>query len=94
VGVLLGSDVVQLDDVAALHAALDGALTGNLRGLMLVSRGWRCGLVGSDWIGRSYGQPVNLVGVDGETSAAGVLLITSTGDDDGILECACIKTMV
>jgi hypothetical protein len=26
----LGSDVVQLDDVAALAAALDGAFTGNL----------------------------------------------------------------
>lgn len=32
VGVLLGSDVVQLDDVAALVAALDGALTGDLQG--------------------------------------------------------------
>lgn len=31
VGVLLGSDVVQLDDVAALVAALDGALTGDLQ---------------------------------------------------------------
>lgn len=31
VGVLLGSDVVQLDDVAALVAALDGALAGDLQ---------------------------------------------------------------
>ena len=32
VGVLLGSDVVQLDDVAALVAALNGALAGDLQG--------------------------------------------------------------
>jgi hypothetical protein len=31
VGVLLGSDVVQLDDVAALVAAFDGALAGDLQ---------------------------------------------------------------
>lgn len=36
VGVLLGSDVVQLDDVAALVAALNGALTGDLQGRVLV----------------------------------------------------------
>jgi hypothetical protein len=30
VGVLLGSDVVQLNDVAALVAALNGALAGDL----------------------------------------------------------------
>lgn len=29
-GVLLGTDVVQLDDVAALVAALDGAVAGDL----------------------------------------------------------------
>lgn len=31
VGVVLRSDVVQLDDVAALVAALDGALAGDLQ---------------------------------------------------------------
>lgn len=29
-GVLLGANVVELDDIAALVAALNGALTGNL----------------------------------------------------------------
>jgi hypothetical protein len=36
VGVLLGSNVVHLDDVAALEAALDGALLGDLDGRDLV----------------------------------------------------------
>lgn len=30
VGILLGTDVVQLDDVAALAAALNGTLAGHL----------------------------------------------------------------
>lgn len=38
VGVLLGSDVVHLDHVAALEAALDGALAGDLKGVESVSR--------------------------------------------------------
>lgn len=42
-------------------------------------------------MGRSYGQPVDLVGVCGETGATSVLLITSAVDDDGVLECACIN---
>jgi hypothetical protein len=66
VRVLLGSDVVHLDHVAALEAALDGALAGD-------------------------GQPVDLVGVCGETGATSVLLITSAVDDDGVLECACMN---
>lgn len=61
VGVLLGSDVVHLDHVAALEAALDGALAGD-------------------------GQPVDLVGVCGETGATGVLLITGAVDDDGVFD--------
>jgi hypothetical protein len=43
------------------------------------------------YLGRAYGQPVNLVGVDGVASATGVLLITGTGDDDGVLECSCFR---
>ena len=38
VGVLLGSDVVHLNHVAALEAALDGALAGDLKGGESVSR--------------------------------------------------------
>lgn len=41
--------------------------------------------------GRSYGEPVDLVGVCGETGATGVLLITGAVDDDGVLECAYAK---
>ena len=37
-GVLLGSDVVHLNHVAALEAALDGALAGDLKGGESVSR--------------------------------------------------------
>jgi hypothetical protein len=37
VGVLLGSDVVHLDDVAALEAALNRALAGDLRDVESVS---------------------------------------------------------
>jgi hypothetical protein len=40
-------------------------------------------------MGKSYGQPVDLVGVYGVTSAAGVLLITGAVDDDRVFECAC-----
>lgn len=60
-GILQGSDVVELDNVAALAAALDGAVTRD-------------------------GQPVDGVGVGGETSATSVLLVTGTVDDDGVLE--------
>lgn len=42
-------------------------------------------------MGRSYGQPVDLVGVCGETGATGVLLITSAVDDDGVFDGACIN---
>lgn len=45
--------------------------------------------IGFRW-GKSYGQPVDLVGVCGETGATGVLLITSAVDDDGVLHCAYI----
>jgi len=34
----------------------------------------------------TYSEPVNSVGVGGEASATGVLLITSTVDNDGVLE--------
>lgn len=37
----------------------------------------------------SYGQPVNLVGVDGVASATGVLLITGTVDYDGVVDRSC-----
>lgn len=43
------------------------------------------------WMGRSYSQPVDLVGVYGETGATGVLLITGAVDDDGVFDCACIN---
>jgi hypothetical protein len=36
--------------------------------------------------GGSYSEPVNLVRVGGETSATGVLLVTSTVDNDGVVE--------
>lgn len=42
-------------------------------------------------MGRSYGQPVDLVGVCGETGATGVLLITGAVDDDGVFDGACIN---
>lgn len=42
-------------------------------------------------MGRSYSQPVDLVGVYGETGATGVLLITGAVDDDGVFDCACIN---
>ena len=34
----------------------------------------------------TYGQPDNLVGVDGVPSAPGVLLVTDALDDDRVLE--------
>lgn len=37
----------------------------------------------------SYGQPVDLVRVCGETSAAGILLVTGTVNHDGVVECSC-----
>lgn len=39
---------------------------------------------------RSYGQPVDLVRVDGVSSATSILLITGAVDDDGVFKCACI----
>lgn len=50
-GVLLGSDVVQLDHVAALEAALDGALAGDLKHVESVSRAGDMSPVGLGWGG-------------------------------------------
>lgn len=38
---------------------------------------------------KTYGQPVDGVGVSGETSATSILLVTGTVDDDGVLESSC-----
>lgn len=45
-------------------------------------------------ITKTYGQPVDGVGVGGETSATSVLLVTGTVDDDGVLESSCTALRV
>lgn len=55
-GVLLGSDVVQLDHVAALEAALERALAGDLKGVESVSRTGDLGPVGLGWGGHTVSQ--------------------------------------
>lgn len=79
-GVLLGSDVVQLNDVAAFVAALDGTLAGDLVHPISILR---FSIRASS---STYGEPVNLVRVNGVASATGVLLITGTVDNDGVFE--------
>jgi hypothetical protein len=82
VGILLGSDVVQLDNIAALVAALNGAVAGDL-----VHQLACCG--SQSKYGSTYGEPVNRVGVCGVASATGVLLITGTVDHDGVVDGSC-----
>jgi hypothetical protein len=79
VSVLERTDVVQLDDVAALVATLNRAFTGDLVALSV-------SIFDTRMQGGSYGEPVDLVRVGRETSATGVLLVTSTVDDDGVVE--------
>jgi hypothetical protein len=81
-GIGVGPDVVELDNVAALEAALNGALTGDLS------------IVVSDdrhiyqRSGQAYGQPVDNVGVGRVASATGILFVTSSVDEDGVLQCS------
>jgi hypothetical protein len=81
VGILLGSDVVQLDNIAALVATLNGAVAGDLV--------HQLACCGSQKYGSTYGEPVNRVGVCGVASATGVLLITGTVDHDGVVDGSC-----
>lgn len=55
-GVLLGSDVVHLDHVTALEAALDGALAGDLKGVKSVSGTGYISPVGLGWGGHTVSQ--------------------------------------
>jgi len=38
----------------------------------------------------TYAEPDDVVGVSGDTGAAGVLLVTSGADEDGVLEGSCV----
>lgn len=55
-GVLLGSNVVQLDHIAALEATLDRALAGDLKGVESVSRAGNISPVGLGWGGHTVSQ--------------------------------------
>ena len=81
VGVLIGADVVQLDDVTALAAALERAVTGHLE------RNDKQPRLGCQESRHStYRQPVDLVRVGRVASATGVLLVTGTVDNDGVVK--------
>ena len=81
--VLLRSNVVQLDDVTALAAALKRALPGDLHQCISIHRQTKVHAI------YAYRQPVNLVRVNRVTSATGVLLITGTLDNNRVLEGSC-----
>ena len=81
VRVVKGADVVELDDVTALVAALERALA---RDLLLPISIRPCAYLPEQFC--SYSEPVNLVGVGRETSATSVLFVTGTVDDDGVVE--------
>lgn len=86
-GVSLGADVLHLQDVAALRAALDRAVTGHLDGEELgdctISHTAPCSRGG-----RTYREPDGDVGIGGIAGAASVLLIAEGLDDDGVIKCA------
>lgn len=86
--VLEGTDVVQLDDVTALAATLNRAIAGDLQKHDISSlQGQKpARAIRAEF---THSQPVNLVRVGRETSATGVLLITRTLHDDGVLESSC-----
>lgn len=79
--VLLRTDVVELNDVTALVAALDRAFTGDLHRQCLQCAGEIHGSPKN-----THSQPVNLVRVRGESSATGILLITGTLDHNRVLD--------
>ena len=81
--VLLRSNVVQLDDVTALAAALKRALPGDLHQCISIHRQTKVHAI------YAYRQPVNLVRVNRVTGATSVLLVTSTVDNDGVLKSSC-----
>lgn len=81
--VLLRSNVVQLDDVAALGAALKRAIPRDLDQNISIHKQTNVHAI------YAYRQPVNLVRVNRVTGATSVLLVTSTIDDNGVLESSC-----
>lgn len=81
--VLLRSNVVQLDNVAALGAALKRAIPRDLQQNISIHN-----QTGVHTI-YAYRQPVNLVRVSRVTGATSVLLVTSTADNNGVLKCSC-----
>ena len=81
--VLLRSNVVQLDDVTALAAAFKRAIPGDLYQNIRVHRQTEVQAI------YAYRQPVNLVRVNRVTGATSVLLVTSTTDNNGVLESSC-----
>jgi hypothetical protein len=79
-GIGLRTDVVELDDVAALEAALNGARTGDLLLLLVMLA------IFNSVKRQAYGQPVDDVGVGRVASATGILLVTSSVDEDWVLQ--------
>ena len=81
VGVLGGADVVHLVGGTALHAAGLGLVAGEL---------WRVSHLQVQCDMRaSYGDPQDVVRVNGVAGATDVLLLTGRVDDDGVLRGAC-----
>ena len=80
----LGTNVVELDDVAALETALNRAVTGDLFIFLVCKSDILHGVVN-----QAYGQPVDNMGVGRVASATGVLLIASSVDKDGVLQRSC-----
>lgn len=80
--VLSRADVVHLVCRAALHAAGNGLLAGQLRHVSFLHICFDCN-------GCSYSDPEHVVRVGRATSAANVLLVTSRVDNDGVLHGAC-----
>lgn len=76
--ILLGSNVVELDDVAALVAALDGALARDLIRFSSLTLFF----TSMD----AYGQPVHRVRIGRVSGAAGILLITGAVDNDRVVQ--------
>lgn len=75
--VVLGAGVLHLVHAAALGAALDRAVAGHL---VTISQHEQAGKRG-----KTHAEPGSVVGVGGDTRAAGKLLLTSRADGDGVL---------
>lgn len=85
--VVLGADVLHLVAAAALGAALDGAVAGDLENSERVCQ-QEVASHGERPVATDH-EPDDIVRVSGVAGAAGELFLAGGADHDGVLECAC-----